>query len=69
MMITPVDVVCMQIIVAEKKVDAAHYHLNDPPQPHPRSPLEEATFHLVDRAIRYSQIGFDYYDNVVTYRV
>lgn len=68
-MITPIDVVCMQIIVAERKADSAHYHLTAPPQPHPRSPMEEATFHLVDRAIGLSQTGFDYYDNVVVYRV
>lgn len=68
-MITPIDVVCMQIIDAEKRVEHVHYHLNNPPLAHPRSPLEEATFHLVDRNISYNQIGFDYYANTVTYRV
>lgn len=68
-MITPVDVICMQIITAEKRPVEAHYHLANPPDPHPRSPLEEAAFHLVDRTIAYNQIGFDYYANVVTYRI
>lgn len=68
-MITPLDVVCMAIIVAEKKVDEAHYHLANPPLNKPRHIFEEANFHLVDRTIGMSQIGFDYYDNIVTYRV
>lgn len=68
-MITPIDVICMQIIDAENRVDKAHYHLDNPPLPHPRSPMEEATFHLVEHNIAYDQIGFDYYSNTVTYRI
>lgn len=68
-MITPLDTVCMQIIAADKKVDSAHYHLADPPAAKPRPMLEEANFHLVERAITMDQIGFDYYNNVVTYRI
>lgn len=68
-MITPLDVVCMQIIQAEKRVDSAHYHLENPPLQKPRHIFEEANFHLVDRTISMSQIGFDYYANVVTYRI
>ncbi len=68
-MITPIDAICMQIIDAEKRVDEAHYHLADPPSPHPRSPLEEAAFHIVSREISYNQIGFDYYANTITYRI
>ena len=68
-MITPIDICCMQIIEAEKRPDKVHYHLTNPPLPHPRSPLEEATFHLVERNVAYNQIGFDYYANLVTYRI
>ncbi len=68
-MITPLDVVCLQIIEASRRGDEAHYHLTDPPHFHPRTILEEATFHITERAISLKQIGFDYYDNVVTYRV
>lgn len=68
-MITPVDCVCMQIIQADRQAQTGHSHYYAPPQPHPRSPLEEATFHLVSRNITGAQIGFDYYANVVTYRV
>lgn len=68
-MITPIDVVCMQIIESAKRTDSAHYHLADPARAKPRSLLEEANFHLVERAISMKQIGFDYYNNIVTYRV
>lgn len=68
-MITPLDSVCLQMIQAEKRVDEAHYHLADPPRAHPSSVLEEANFHLVSRNIEMKQIGFDYYNNIVTYRV
>lgn len=68
-MTTAVDIACMQIIQGETRVDKAHYHLTNPPQSHPRQMLEEANFHLVDRNISMNQIGFDYYSNVVTYRV
>lgn len=68
-MITPLDVACMQIIQMDQKVDGAHYHLANPPLDKPRHIFEEANFHLVDRTIGMSQIGFDYYYNVVTYRV
>lgn len=68
-MITPLDVVCLQVINAANSRDEAHYHLANPPLAHPRSPLEEAPFHIVDRAITMSQIGFDYYENIVVYRV
>lgn len=68
-MITPLDTACMQIIQAERRPDEAHYHLADPPVNHPRPIMDEANFHLVDRSIGMNQVGFDYYDNVVTYRV
>lgn len=68
-MVTPLDVVCMQIIEAEKRPQEVHYHLANPPLAKPRPVLEEANFHIVDRAIGMSQIGFDYYANIVTYRV
>lgn len=68
-MITPIDVVCMQIIESSRRGDEAHYHLAHPIYPHHRSPVDEANFHIVDRTISLAQIGFDYYDNVVTYRV
>ena len=68
-MITPTDIACMQIIQAEKRVDEAHYHIANPPQPHPRSPLEEANFHIVDRAVTLNQAMFDYYDNILSFRV
>lgn len=68
-MITPLDVVCMQIIQADNRVDKPHYHVADPPLQKPVHIFEEANFHLVDRAIGMSQIGFDYYANVVCYRV
>lgn len=68
-MITPIDAICLQMIHAERDVEHVHYHLDDPPRAHPRAPLEEANFHLVERAITFDQIGFDYYDNVVVYRV
>lgn len=68
-MITPIDVVCLQLIHCAHRGDEAHYHLENPPLPRPRMPADEANFHIVDRAITLSQIGFDYYDNIVTYRV
>lgn len=68
-MVTPLDVACMQIIHAENRVDHAHYHLADPAREKPRPMLEAATFHLVDRNISMTQIGFDYYANLVTYRI
>lgn len=68
-MLTPLDAVCLQMIQASEKVQEAHYHLANPPLAHPRSMLEEANFHLVSRHISMSQIGFDYYNNIVTYRV
>lgn len=68
-MITPIDIVCMQIIEAARKPETVHYHLADPARAKPRSMLEEANFHLVERAITMKQIGFDYYNNIVTYRV
>lgn len=68
-MVTPLDAVCLQMIQAAQKTQEVHYHLANPPLSHPRSMLEEANFHLVDRHIRMSQIGFDYYHNIVTYRI
>lgn len=68
-MITPIDIICLQMYHSNHRVDEAHYHLANPPLPHPRSLMEEANFHLVDRNIEMRQIGFDYYYNIVTYRV
>lgn len=66
---TVVDIACMQIIQAEKRVDHAHYHIANPPEPHPQSPLEEAPFHIVNRAVTLNQAMFDYYDNTLSFRV
>ena len=68
-MITAIDIACMQIIQGEKKPEHIHYHLQDPMPSKPVHIFEEANFHLVDRNIAMSQIGFDYYANIVTYRV
>ena len=68
-MLTPLDVACTQIIQAAKRVDEAHYQLKDPPSAQPRPMTEEANFHLINRTIALNQIGFDYYDNIVVYRV
>ena len=68
-MITPIDCICLQMIQAANRVDEAHYHLTDPPHFHPRTMLEEATFHVTERAVSLKQIGFDYYSNIVTYRI
>lgn len=68
-MVTPLDAVCLQMIQASRRVDEAHYYLADPPRPHPRQMIEEANFHLIERNISMNQIGFDYYSNIVTYRV
>ena len=68
-MITPLDAVCLQMIQAERRVEEAHYHLANPPLSHPRPLMDEANFHLVERNISMGQIGFDYYANIVTYRI
>ncbi|MBD5553470.1 MAG: hypothetical protein HDQ44_03945 [Desulfovibrio sp.] len=68
-MITPLDAVCLQLIQAARRVEEAHYHLANPPLSHPRPLMDEANFHLVERNISMGQIGFDYYSNLVTYRV
>ena len=68
-MITPLDVICLQMLQAERRPVEVHYHLANPPLAHPRPIMDEANFHLVSRHIANSQIGFDYYDNIVTYRV
>lgn len=68
-MVTPIDAVCLQMIQAARRVDEAHYHLVQPTISPPRTMLDEANFHLVERNISLNQIGFDYYSNIVTYRV
>lgn len=68
-MITPVDVICLQMIQAERRPEQAHYHLANPPLARPRPVMDEANFQLVSHRITHAQIGFDYYDNIVTYRV
>ncbi len=68
-MITPIDVICLQMIHATNKVESAHYHLEYPPMAKPNHIMDEANFHLINRSIQYDQIGFDYYDNIVVYRV
>ena len=68
-MVTPIEVVCLQMASTARGVDEAHYHLADPQRAKPRSVMEMANFHIVDRTISLAQIGFDYYDNIVTYRV
>lgn len=68
-MITPIEVVFLRTWHESLAPHHAHYHLENPPLPHHRSPIDEANFHIIDRNISMSQIGFDYYANVVTYRV
>lgn len=68
-MIQPVDAIRLIIAHADRSPAEAHYHLADPPLAHPRPIMEEAIFHIVDRNISLGQIGFDYYSNIVTYRV
>lgn len=68
-MITPIDIVCLHMAWAARGPDEAHYHLADPQRARPRPMAEAANFHIVDRTIGLAQIGFDYYDNIVTYRV
>lgn len=68
-MVTPIDVICLQMIQADRRPKEVHYHLANPPLSHPRPMMDEANFQLVSRHITHGQIGFDYYDNIVTYRV
>lgn len=68
-MITPIDAIHLTIAHASLVPLEAHYHLADLPMPHHRSVIDEANFHIIDRTIGNAQIGFDYYDNIVTYRV
>lgn len=68
-MVTPIEVVCLQMAGAARGPHEAHYHLADPQRAKPRPMTEAANFHIVDRTITLAQIGFDYYDNIVTYRV
>ncbi|MBD5417756.1 MAG: hypothetical protein HDR50_08905 [Desulfovibrio sp.] len=67
-MVTPIEVVCLQM-ASSARGDEAHYHLADPQRAKPRPMTEMANFHIVDRTISLAQIGFDFYDNIVTYRV
>ena len=68
-MVTPIDLVCLQMASCARSGDEAHYHLADPQRAKPRPMTEAANFHIVDRTISLAQIGFDYYANIVTYRV
>lgn len=68
-MVTPIEVVCLQMSVSAAGPHEAHYHLADPQRAKPRPMMEMANFHIVDRTISLAQIGFDFYDNIVTYRV
>lgn len=68
-MVTPIEVVCLQMASTARVPDEAHYHLADPQRAKPRPMMEMANFHIVDRTISLAQIGFDFYDNIVTYRV
>lgn len=68
-MIQPLDIIRMINTHADRIPDEAHYHLADPPLAHCRPIMEEAIFHIVDRTISLGQMGFDYYNNIVTYRV
>ena len=54
---------------ADPIVREAHYHLASQPASCNHATLEQATFHLVSRNISMSQIGYDHYYNIVTYRV
>lgn len=68
-MITPIDAINYTIAHANRIPDEAHYYLASLPLQDNRPLMDQANFHLVDRNISMSQIGFDYYSNVVTYRV
>lgn len=68
-MIQAIDAIRLIIAHADRVPDEAHYHLGDPPLAHARPIMEEAIFHIVDRTIALGQMGFDYYNNIVTYRV
>ena len=68
-MVTPIDLVCLQMASCARGRDETHYHIADPQRARPRALTEAANFHIVDRTISLAQIGFDYYDNIVTYRV
>ena len=68
-MVTVKDALYQMIINSIKPPREAHYHLtyykfHDSPMI-----MDMANFHIVDRTISMSQIGFDHYRNVVTYRV
>lgn len=68
-MLTPIDAINYTIAHANRAVEEAHYYLASLPLQDNRPLMDQANFHLVDRTISMSQIGFDYYSNVVTYRV
>lgn len=66
-MITPLDLV-YQAANHSPPVEA-HYHLASSHVHAGPDVIEMANFHLINRNIDMGQIGFDYYYNIVTYRV
>lgn len=68
-MITPIDAINYAIAHSERSIQEVHYHLAYLPLEDNRPLMDEANFHIIDRNISMSQIGFDYYYNVVTYRI
>ena len=65
-MISPIDAINYTMAHVSKIPDEAHYYLASLPLQDNRPLMDQANFHLVDRNISMSQIGFDYYYNIVT---
>ena len=68
-MISPIDAIDYAIAHSGRIPDEAHYYLATLPLQDNRPLMDQANFHIVDRTIGTSQIGFDYYYNIVTYRI
>ena len=68
-MITPLDLIYQAAGHADPIVREAHYHLASQHVSRNVGILEQANFHLINRTIEMSQIGYDHYYNIVTYRV
>ncbi|MDO5484072.1 MAG: hypothetical protein Q4F27_04105 [Desulfovibrionaceae bacterium] len=66
-MITPLDLIYQA--ASQPEPVEAHYHLAARQVYTGPDAVEMANFHLINRNIDMNQIGFDYYYNVVTYRV
>lgn len=68
-MISPIGAIEYAVAHSVRVPDEAHYYLAALPLEDSRPLMDEANFHIVNRTIGMSQIGFDYYYNIVTYRV